>query len=160
MIEVKVSGLALDGSNNTPVVLLKECSGERVLPIWIGAPEANAIAMALEGVKAERPLTHDLMVTLIEGLEAKVSKIVISDLKDNTFYAKIYVEGKKTIVNIDARPSDSIALALRVKVPIYVSKDVMTSSGTSLEIDDETKARALREYLERLNPEDFGKYKI
>lgn len=160
MIEVKVSGLALDGSNNTPVVLLKERNGERVLPIWIGAPEANAIAMALEGIRAERPLTHDLMVTLIEGLEGKVSKIIISDLKDNTFYAKIYVQAKESIVNIDARPSDSIALALRVKVPIYVSEDVMTSSGTTLEIDDETKARALREYLERLNPEDFGKYKI
>jgi len=160
MIEMKVSGLGLDKNSDSPVVLLKEADGERVLPIWIGHAEASAIAIALEGIKVERPLTHDLMRAVIEGLKAKVSRILISELKDNTFYAKIYLEKEKTIINVDARPSDSIALALRVQVPIFVSQNVLSSSGTSMEIDDETRAKALKKFLANLNPEDFGKYKI
>jgi hypothetical protein len=160
LIEMKVSGLGLDKNSDSPVVLLKEADGERVLPIWIGHAEASAIAIALEGIKVERPLTHDLMRAVIEGLKAKVSRILISELKDNTFYAKIYLEKGKTIINVDARPSDSIALALRVQVPIFVSQKVLSSSGTSMEIDDETRAKALKKFLANLSPEDFGKYKI
>lgn len=160
LIEMKVSGLGLDKNSDSPVVLLKETDGERVLPIWIGHAEASAIAIALEGIKVERPLTHDLMRAVIEGLKAKVSRILISELKDNTFYAKIYLERGKSIINVDARPSDSIALALRVQVPIFVSQDVLSSSGTSMEMDDETRAKALKKFLANLNPEDFGKYKI
>lgn len=160
LIEMKVSGLGLDKDSDSPVVLLKEADGERVLPIWIGHAEASAIAIALEGIKVERPLTHDLIRAVIEGLKAKVSRILINELKDNTFYAKIYLERGKSIINVDARPSDSIALALRVQVPIFVSQNVLSSSGTSMEIDDETRAKALKKFLANLNPEDFGKYKI
>lgn len=160
LIEMKVSGLGLDKNSDSPVVLLKEADGERVLPIWIGHAEASAIAIALEGIKVERPLTHDLIRAVIEGLKAKVSRILINELKNNTFYAKIYLERGKSIINVDARPSDSIALALRVQVPIFVSQNVLSSSGTSMEIDDETRAKALKKFLANLNPEDFGKYKI
>ncbi len=160
LIEMKVSGLGLDKDSDSPVVLLKEADGERVLPIWIGHAEASAIAIALEGIKVERPLTHDLIRAVIEGLKAKVSRILINELKNNTFYAKIYLERGKSIINVDARPSDSIALALRVQVPIFVSQNVLSSSGTSMEIDDETRAKALKKFLANLNPEDFGKYKI
>lgn len=166
IIEVKISGLGFDKTTRTPVVLLKELDGERVLPIWIGPAEAEAIARAMEGVKPERPLTHDLMKSIIEGLKAKVTKVVITELKDNTFFAKIHLENQKSegkgksLTHIDARPSDSIALALRVDVPIFVSNEIFTSSGTSMEIDEETKAEALKKYLENLKPEDFGKYKI
>lgn len=158
-IEVKVSGLALDATN-TPVVLLKEINGDRVLPIWIGHAEASAIAMVLEGVKTERPLTHDLMKSIIVALHIKVTRIVISDLKENTFYAKIFLESDGSIFSIDARPSDSIALALRIKVPIFVADEIMQSSGTSLKLDESTKAKVLRNYLKQLNPEDFGKYQL
>ena len=159
MEEVKVSGLALD-TTNTPVVLLKEIDGDRVLPIWIGHAEASAIAMVLEGVKTERPLTHDLMKSIINALKVKVTRVLISDLKDNTFYAKIFLESNGSIMSIDARPSDSIALALRIKAPIFVADEIMQSSGTSLKLDESTKAKVLRNYLKRLNPEDFGKYEI
>jgi hypothetical protein len=160
MVEMKVSGLGLDKNSDTPVVLLKEADGERVLPIWIGHAEASAIAIALEGIKVERPLTHDLMRAIIEGLKAKVTRIIINELKDNTFFAKIYIEKGKSIVNIDARPSDSIALALRTSVPIFVAQDILSSSGTSMQVDDETRAKALKRFLANLNPEDFGKYKL
>ena len=166
MIEVKVTGLGFDKTTRTPVVLLKELDGERVLPIWIGPAEAEAIARALEGIKPDRPLTHDLMKSIIDGLKSKVTKVVITELKDNTFFAKIHLEnpnfdGKgKSLTHIDARPSDSIALALRVDVPIFVAEEIFASSGTSMEIDEETKAEALKKYLENLKPEDFGKYKI
>jgi len=161
---MKVYGLALDGNSNTPVVLLKEVDGERILPIWIGPAEANAIAMVLEGVKIERPLTHDLMKTIIEGLKAKVSKIVITDLKENTFYAKIYLIREQSIISIDARPSDSIALALRTKSPIYVDEVVLGVEPSHSEKNELKKEKeeeeSLREYLQNLNPEDFGKYRL
>ncbi len=158
-IEVKVSGLALDGAN-TPVVLLQEIAGERVLPIWIGHPEASAIAMVLEDVKIERPFTHDLMKSIITALHVKVTRIFICELKNNTFYAKIFLESDGSIFSIDARPSDSIALALRIRAPIFVADEIMRSSGASLKLDKNSKAKVLRDYLKRLNPEDFGKYQL
>ena len=159
MIEVKVTGLALD-SQKTPVVLLKEISGERVLPIWIGPSEANAIALSLDGIKTERPLTHDLLKNLIDAFKTHVSKVIISELKHNTFFARIFLERDGTIVSIDARPSDSIALAIRTKSPIYVSEEVMSSSSGLFQLNQEEKAKSLRDYLKHLNLEDFGKYEI
>ena len=158
-VEVKVFRLALDAAN-TPVVLLKEVSGDRILPIWIGHAEAQAIAMVLEKVKIERPLTHDLMKSIIGALRVKVTRILISDLKANTFYAKIFLESDGSIFSIDARPSDSIALALRIRAPIFVADGVMKSSGTSLKMDEHTKADVLRDHLKQLNPEDFGEYQL
>lgn len=158
-LEVKVSGLALDQANS-PVVLLQEVGGNKTLPIWIGPAEANAIALVLHGMKTERPLTHDLMKTIVNALQVKVTKILISDLKENTFYAKIFLERDGSIFSIDARPSDSIALALRIKAPIFVAKEVMQSGGTSMNMDKGSKAKLLRDHLKDLNPEDFGKYKI
>lgn len=159
MVEVQVTGLALDHTNS-PVVLLREINGDKVLPIWIGAPEARAIALALEGITIERPLTHDLMKSIIEGLKVKLSRVVIHELKENTFYAKLCLRKKGTILEIDARPSDSIALALRVKAPIYVCPEIMEVNSTPLKMDKEAKAEALRRYLKNLDPEDFGKYKL
>jgi bifunctional DNase/RNase len=158
-LEVKVTGLAVDQAHS-PVVLLKEVAGERTLPIWIGAAEANAIALVLHGMKTERPLTHDLMKTIVKALQVKVTKIVISDLKENTFYAKIFLERDGSIFSIDARPSDSIALALRIEAPIFVAEEVMKSGGTSMKINKSSKAKDWRETLKDLDPEDFGKYKI
>ncbi|KPJ49341.1 hypothetical protein AMJ40_05760 [candidate division TA06 bacterium DG_26] len=159
MAEVVVSALALDATN-TPVVLLKEIEGDRVLPIWIGYAEANAIDMVLQGKRSERPLTHDLMKTILAALHVKVTRILISELKDNTFYAKIFLESDGSVLSIDARPSDSIALALRIRAPIHVADEVLQSSGTSIKLDEKTKARVLRNYLKQLDLEDFGKYEL
>lgn len=163
---MKVSGLALDGNSNTPVVILREANGDRVLPIWIGLSEAHAIAMVLEGVKFQRPLTHDLMKTIIDGLKATIIKVVISDLKDHTFYAKIFLrkdkeEKNRTVISVDARPSDSIALALRCDAPIYVAEEIINNEQRFPKIQETTeeeRAKRLREYLGRLKPEDFGKF--
>lgn len=131
IIEVEVSRLIFDETAKTPVVILKEKGGNRLLPIWIGQFEANAIAFALEGVKVERPLTHDLITLILEGVGARVEKIVINELKNNTFYARIVLKMDNSILSIDARPSDSIALALRAKAPIYVAESVLMESGTT-----------------------------
>ena len=160
MIEVSVSALAMDKTTGTPVVLLKEVKGERVLPIWIGPFEADAISRALMGEKFRRPLTHDLIVNIFRGLGVKVLKVEISELKEDTYYAKIYLEKENEFAVIDARPSDSRAIALRAKCPIYVAEEVMEASATEIKIDEEAKKKYLQDYLKRLNPEDFGKYEI
>ena len=154
---VSVSGLAIDMSSNSPVVLLKEAEGKRVLPIWIGPYEAMAIAMELAGITSKRPLTHDLMKMIISGLGGKITKVEITELKDQTFYARIWIQQDDAIVNIDARPSDSIALALRVKAPIYVASDVF-NFHLGAEESEEERARNLRERLKRINPEEFGNF--
>ena len=125
MIEVQVTRLMIDENTNSPVVVLKEAKGERHLPIWIGSSEANAIAMGLSGQKFQRPLTHDLLSTVIRGLRGNVVKILISDLKDNTFYAKLVVQQDGRLLEIDSRPSDAIAVASHTKVPIYVEEQVL-----------------------------------
>lgn len=167
VIEVSVGGLAFDEKAKSHVVILRETKGNRVLPIWIGPAEASAIAMEIAGKKFQRPLTHDLMATIVKGLKAKVSKIIISDLRDNTFYANIVLEREKDkeIVNVDARPSDSIALALRTQSPIYLSetllegaKDISVFKMEEKEKTDEERAEELRKFLEDLDPEDFGKF--
>lgn len=164
MIPVRVGGLAIDERSKSPVVILQEIEGTRVLPIWIGPNEATAIHMELVGKRYQRPLTHDLLVSVIETLKAKVSRVVITDLKDTTFFANVYVDGGHGAVPVDARPSDSIALALRTRVPIFVVDAVFQKSArepgvtTPTEKSPEEKAEELRRYLEELNPEDFGKW--
>ena len=164
MIPVRVGGLAIDERSKSPVVILQEIEGDRVLPIWIGPTEATAIHMELAGKRYQRPLTHDLVVTIIESLKAKVSRVVITDLKDTTFFANIYLDGGGGAVPVDARPSDSIAIALRSRVPIFVVDEVFQKSArkpTDTAPPDkspEEKAEELRRYLEDMNPEDFGKW--
>ena len=158
MVQMKVWKLAFDERTDTPVVILQESGGKRILPIWIGQAEARAIAMEMAKQKFQRPLTHDLMKTIIEGLGARIRKITIADLKDNTFYAKLFVEKDDEIIGIDARPSDSIALALRTKSPIYVADELLRDHPVAKELSDDERAEALRRYLDELNPEDFGKF--
>jgi bifunctional DNase/RNase len=157
VLEVKVSGLAFDPRVKSHVIVLKEAGGDRILPIWIGANEAQAIARELAGQRFQRPLTHDLVATLVDGLGAKVTRVVISDLKDNTFFANLVVERPPDVLSVDARPSDSIAVALRCKAPIYVSEKLLEQQPQA-EQTPEDKAEELRRFLEDLDPEDFGKY--
>lgn len=163
MIPVRVGGLAVDEKSKSPVVLLQEIEGNRVLPIWIGQAEAYAIQIELAGRKYQRPLTHDLIVTLLEGVKARVSRVVVTDLKETTFFATIYLETGNGAVSVDARPSDSIAIALRARAPIFVMDKVFDQSVQKNVIvrdekSPEEKAEDLRRYLEGLNPEDFGKW--
>ncbi len=160
MVEVKVAGLAIDERSKTPVVILQEIDGTRVLPIWIGPTEAGAIAMELAGKKFQRPLTHDLMKTVIEGLKATVTRVHVTELRENTFYAKVFLARDSEIIAIDARPSDSIALAIRAKAPIFVAPELMGSDRAPEPMTDEEKARALQKHLRDMNPEDFGKFSL
>ena len=164
-IEVRVAHLGLDRTTNTPVVILQEQNGERVLPIWIGPAEASAIAMELAGMKFARPLTHDLLKQVIVGLGADLRKVIITQVKDNTYYAELHIYRGDAVINIDARPSDSIAVALRLKAPIFTSDELLenttidTSELTTTETGPQTlDADALKNYLQNLDPEDFGKF--
>jgi hypothetical protein len=157
MIEMTVSGLAIDERTHTPVVLLKEKSGTRMLPIWIGPSEASAIAIELTGRKFQRPLTHDLLKTVIDGLEAKVPKIAIVELRDKTYFAKVYLERGDEVLAIDARPSDCIALALRTRSPIFVNEDLLREEDATEEIGGEKSMEELQRSLEDMDPEEFGK---
>lgn len=163
MIEVKVAHLGLDRATNTPVVILKELEGERVLPIWIGPAEASAIAMELAGVKFARPLTHDLVKQIVIGLGASLSRVLISAVKENTYYAELHLHREDHVIQIDARPSDSIAVALRLKAPIFTQEGLLelTAVDTIQPMEPEPDAsspESLKSYLEKLDPEDFGKF--
>jgi bifunctional DNase/RNase len=158
-VEVKVWRLALDGRTDTPVVILQEAGGKRVLPIWIGRSEARAIAMEMAGQKFQRPLTHDLLKTIIEGLDGAVRKVAITELRENTFFAKLFIEKGDEIIGVDARPSDSIALALKTKSPVFVAEELLREPTTD-EMSDDERAEALRRYLDEMNPEDFGKFPL
>jgi len=158
VVEVKINGLAVDAQAKSHVVILKEKDGERVLPIWIGPAEAQAIARELAGQRFQRPLTHDLIASIVEGLKARVTRVVISDLKDNTFFAQLLVEREGAVVVIDARPSDSLAVALRCGADIFVNEKLLNEPGEQDEPTPEEKAQELRKFLENLDPEDFGKY--
>ena len=160
MIEVNINTIALDTKTGTPGVILKEKDGEGALPIWIGPFEADAISRALNGEKFSRPLTHNLLVNIIKGLKAKVIKVVINDLRENTYFARIYIQREEEIVEIDARPSDSLAIAALSKCPIYIEERVIEQSEMSIEEDQEVQKKRLQDYLKRLNPTDFGKYDI
>jgi len=157
MLEMKVDGLTLDPLTNMPIITLKDVSGKKVLPIWVGIFEANAIALQMEKVATPRPMTHDLIKNIIDGMAAKVNHIVVSDLKDNTFYATISLSINNHIINIDSRPSDAIAVALRVEAPIYVSEKVIDMArGIDIK-DDINESEKWKDWLENLKPEDFGR---
>jgi len=161
-IEFKIKGLMMDPLTNSPIVVLQDTNSDTLLPIWVGIFEANAIALQIEKVDTPRPMTHDLMKGLLNHLNAQVTKIVVTELKDNTFYALIFLNvGGKTIT-VDSRPSDAIALALRTDSPIYVTDDVLakSSSTTSLAPSDRSSPEDIKQWLENLNPEDLGKYKM
>ena len=161
LIEMKVKNLAFDLAKSGAMVFLEEMNGKRVLPIWIGIFEANAIALELRKINTARPMTHDLILNIIRGLGAEATKVVVTELKDNTFYATIHITTKKGEVEIDSRPSDAIALALRVDTPIYVVEEVITQAGRyDEEIKPEEKTDDdFMKWLEKLDPDDF-KYKM
>ncbi|MEJ5299835.1 MAG: bifunctional nuclease family protein [Thermodesulforhabdaceae bacterium] len=164
MVEMTVSELIVDTQSNTPIVVLREKGGNRILPIWIGIMEATAIAMELEQVRFPRPMTHDLMKNLLDHLNVAVDRIEVCDLRENTYYALIHLSVGNRKSAVDARPSDAIALALRTKSPIYVAdkvlkKSVQPDGMRTVILDPEDKER-LAELLEELSPEDFGKYKM
>ena len=161
MLEMKVKGLALDPSN-MPIVILKDMEEERALPIWVGIFEANAIALGMEDVPVPRPMTHDLIKNILEKVQATVSRIVINDLEDMTFFAVILLSIDGNEVSIDSRPSDAIALALRVDAPIFVAKKVL-DEVRSIDLTDprlEDDKEKWKEWLEDLRPEDFGKHEM
>jgi bifunctional DNase/RNase len=159
-IEMTIKGLMIDPITNMPIVILKDKDGERVLPIWVGVFEANAIALQIENIATPRPMTHDLIKNILSEIEADVQRIVVSDLRDNTFYAMIYLDREGETVAIDARPSDAIALALRTRSPIFV-EDSVVESAKGLDLTKETTdSERLQKWLEGLNPDDLGKYKM
>jgi uncharacterized protein len=159
-LEVKIRGLMMDPVSNMPVVVLKETEGAGILPIWVGIYEANAIALEIEKVQTPRPMTHDLLKNVLSGLNVRVSKVVVSDLKEDTFYALIWMERDGQIMSVDSRPSDALALALRLDCPIFVEDDVMKHSKMSNAIAEKTTNEELRKWLENLNDEDLGRYKM
>ncbi len=163
LVEVKVAHLGLDRATNTPVVILQEKDGQRVLPIWIGPAEASAIAMELAGVKFSRPLTHDLVKQIIVGLSAELKRVLITQVKENTYYAELHLHRGDQVVQVDARPSDSIAVALRLQAPIFTDQGLLelTSIDTVEPMSPDTEGMdpdSLKSYLEKLDPEDFGKF--
>jgi bifunctional DNase/RNase len=161
MKEVKINGLALDVTTNSPVVILAPLDSDQLLlPIWIGHYEAWAIGMELSGLSSKRPLTHDLLRSAIESLGGKILKVEITELVNQTFYAKIYVELNGSVKEIDARPSDSIALALKAGAKIYVADELFEIKKGDGKTPGATDAESLRERLRKINPEDFGRYTL
>src|SRR5499427_10605955 len=159
-LEVKIRGLMMDPVTNMPVVVLKETQGSGILPIWVGVYEANAIALEIEKVQTPRPMTHDLLKNMLTGLNVHVQKVVVSDLKDDTFYALIWMEREGQMMSMDSRPSDALALALRVDCPIYVDDEVLKSSKQAAAGADRVTSEELRKWLEGLSDEDTGRYKM
>lgn len=159
-VEMKIRGLMMDPVTNMPIVVLKDVQGNSVLPIWVGVYEANAIALEIEKVQTPRPMTHDLLKNVFLGLEVRVDKIVVSDLKDDTFYAVIWVEREGQLIMLDSRPSDALALALRMDCPIFVDEQVLKNSKVTSALAERTTTDQLRSYLEGLSDEDLGRYKM
>ena len=159
-IEMTIKGLMVDPVNNTPIVILRDKDGHRVLPIWVGIFEANAIALQIENHSTPRPMTHDLLRNVIHDLKASVDRVVICDLHEQTFYALIYLATGGEVVAIDARPSDAIALALRARAPIFVEEAVLSSAKTLDFAPDQADPDRLHQWLESLDPDDLGKYKM
>jgi bifunctional DNase/RNase len=159
-IEMRIRGLVMDPVTNMPIVILKDVNGAAVLPIWVGIYEANAIALEIEKVTTPRPMTHDLLKNLLLGLETRVQKVVVSELKEDTFYALIWLERDGQVMSIDSRPSDALALALRMDCPIYVEEEVLKNSKISGGANEKASNEELRKWLEGLNDEDMGRYKM
>jgi bifunctional DNase/RNase len=159
-VEMKIRGLMMDPMTNTPIVVLKDVGSDTVLPIWVGVYEANAIAMEIEKVTTPRPFTHDLIKNLLVGLNAHVHKIVVTELRDDTFFAVIWMESDGKVISIDSRPSDALAVALRVDCPIYVEEEVLKSSKKAGAAEQRVSSEDLRKWLEGLNDEDLGRYKM
>jgi hypothetical protein len=159
-VEMKIRGLMMDPVTNMPIVILKDAKGDAILPIWVGIYEANAIALEIEKVNTPRPMTHDLIKNVLLGLQAGVRKVVVSELKEETFYAVIWLEKDGSLISIDSRPSDALALALRLDCPIYVEEQVLRSSKSAAGVSDKVNNEELRRWLEGLNDEDFGRYKM
>ena len=158
--EVKIRQLAMDPVTNMPVVVLRAVQGAGTLPIWVGIYEANAIALEIEKVQTPRPMTHDLLKNILMGLNVHVQKVVVSDLKDDTFYAVIWMEREGQTMSLDSRPSDALALALRLDCPIFVDEEVFKTSKISNTATEKTSNEDLRRWLENLNDEDLGRYKM
>ncbi len=159
-VEMKIRTLMMDPVTQMPIVILRDMSGETILPIWVGPYEANAIALEIEKVPTARPMTHDLMKTLLSGLDANVQKVVVNELKDETFYALIWLERNGEVMSIDSRPSDALALALRTDCPIFVDDSVLKNSKMTVNGGEKGQSEELRQWLEQLNDEDFGRYKM
>ncbi len=164
-IEMRVSGLTMDPITNTPIVILKDLEEKKAIPIWIGIFEASAIATEIEKITFSRPMTHDLLAEIVKVLNTEVTRVEIHDLRNNTFFANIHLLREGNGIVVDARPSDAIAIALRVGAPIYVDDKVVEKSrnvdfGTKITDLDRLKKEKLAEFLENLSPEDFGKYKM
>jgi bifunctional DNase/RNase len=158
-VEMKIRGLMLDPVTNTPIVILKDSGSDTVLPIWVGVFEANAIALEIEKVNTPRPMTHDLIKNVLTGLDAHVHKVVVTELKEDTFYAVIWMEREGRIISVDSRPSDALALALRVDCPIFVDDEVLKTSKKAT-ASAEATGEEMRKFLENLNDEDLGRWKM
>jgi uncharacterized protein len=159
-VEMKIRGLMMDPVTNMPIVVLKDLNGNTILPIWVGIYEANAIALEIEKVSTPRPMTHDLIKTLLLGLGTGIRKVVVSELKDDTFYAVIWLDRDGELISVDSRPSDALALALRLDCPIYVDESVLKNSKKSNAAADKVSDEEQRRWLESLDDEDLGRYKM
>lgn len=160
-VEMKIRGLMMDPMTNMPIVVLKDVTGTAILPIWVGITEANAITLEIERVTTPRPMTHDLIKLLLMGLETGVRKVVVNDLRDETFYAVIWLERNGQLISVDSRPSDALAIALRLDCPIYVEDSVLKSSKSATNaVADKVSNEELRRWLENLPDDDMGRYKM
>jgi bifunctional DNase/RNase len=159
-VEMKIRGLMMDPVTNMPIVILKDVGGNAVLPIWVGVYEANAIALEIEKVATPRPMTHDLIKNLLMGLNTSVQKVVVSELKEETYYALIWLEQDGHSISVDSRPSDALALALRLDCPIFVEEDVLKTSKVANNAAEKVSNEELKKWLEGLNDEDLGRYKM
>jgi len=157
---MKIKGLMIDPITNMPIIILRDPTSSAVLPIWVGIFEANAIALQIEKIVTPRPMTHDLLKSMINGLQAKVEKVVITDLKENTFYAQIYLNREGVVLPIDSRPSDAIALALRTGSPIFVNTEVIERAKNTDLTKDAGESERIRKWLENLDPDEMGKYEM
>jgi bifunctional DNase/RNase len=159
-VEMKIRGLMMDPVTNNPIVVLKDVNGTAILPIWVGIYEANAIALEIEKVATPRPMTHDLIRNLLFGLETGVKKVVVSELKEDTFYAVIWLERNGQMISVDSRPSDALAIALRLDCPIYVEEAVLRTSKDATAMAEAGNNQELKKWLENLSDEDLGRYKM
>ena len=159
-VEMTIRGLLMDPVTNMPIVVLKDIGGDTVLPIWVGVPEANAILLEMEKVSTPRPMTHDLIKNVLVGLDTNVHKVVVTELREDTFYAVIWLERDGRIVSVDSRPSDALALALRMDCPIFVDDEVLKHAKLATSASERVNSEELRKWLEDLNDEDLGRYKM